>query len=603
VEQSYQSHGAALTISANTEYDGYTIYDCQIKASRDLKLNTLRLEIPLKSQYATLCYGDRVRPEKPGSNDLYTEWYSGAVKGNLSFLFSPNLFLGNDELGLTWQAESNQYWHNADPQKAIQILPDGKTTLFRANFVDVPTQLNAGQTLHYKFALLATPIKPLVRDAWSWRNAVDEPQGGDLGLPDRKVHGEPALEYYKKIGIRNLYTNVCDIWPWPMPVHKQYIAALQRMIAAAHKVGMKVHPYLIHQRVPVVVPEFDTYGLNMANRPMKQYVESTAPPGSPRPGPLAVTYGANSQGCVFMCPESPALQDAYVHSLAERLKNYGDDGVYLDGTCHIGPLCENMDHGCGWRDAYGKIHGTYPTFAIRALMKRIYTVVKEHNPDDIVDVHCSWGWNPAGLAYADLQWNGEQFGPRYKMRGPKDGYIAGALSLDQFRTEFTGRQLGVGAEMLTYRLGNPYRCAAISLLFDVSPRLYTTEFDNWSAKSNAYYAMVPAIWKMRDEFGAEQAQKLFYYNNHDYVTVSGEQCYATLLRNPKTGVLAFVSNLSRDKRDVTLQFELGKLGLAGRKLKAFDPLAGRSLTMTSDGRLTTPLDSQGWMYIWLQPAE
>ena len=601
VVQSYQSNGAALHISANTEFDGYTIYDCEIKATQDIDINNLKLDIPLKSQYATLCYGDRVLPEK--NKDLYTEWYSGAVKGDLSFQFSPNIWLGNEDLGLTWQAESDQYWHNADPQKAIQILPQGKSTFFRANFIDTPTHLAAGQTLHYKFALLATPIKPLKRDGWSWRIAVNEPQGADLNLPDRKTNGEPTLPYYHQIGIRNLFTNSSDIWPWPMPVHQKYIDALHRMIGTAHNAGVKVHPYLIHQRVPVVVPEFNIYGLDMANRPLKQYVESTAQPDLPRSGVVAIKYGANSQGCVFMCPNSLALQDAYIHSLAQRLKIFGDDGVYLDGTVHIGPLCENLEHGDGYHDAEGKIHGTYATFGVRKFMQRIYTVVKEHNPDDIVDVHCSWGWNPAGLAYADVQWNGEQFGPKYHYKGVPDGYIPSALSLAQFRTEFTGRQIGIGAEMLTYRLGKPNLCAAISLLHDISPRLYTNSFDNFSRASDSYYSQVPKIWKMRDEFDADEAQKYFYYNNQDYVKVGEEDCYATLLKNPKTGLLCLVSNLSRDHQDVKIQLDLHSLGLAGHPLKAFNPLTKKALQIADNGQITIPLDSMQWMYIWVKLAE
>ena len=602
VQQTYQSNGATLHISAKTEYDGYTIYTCELKAMRDLDIRQLKLDIPLKSQFATLCYGDRVLPEK--NSDLYTEWYSGAVKGPLSFQFSPNIWLGNEELGLTWQAESDQYWHNADSQKAIEILPQGKSTFFRANFVDTPIHLAAGQSLQYRFALLATPIKPLKRDAWSWRIAIDEPQGADLTLPDRKAEGgKSILDFYRGVGIKNLYTNASDIWPWPMPRHQQYTDALHRMITAAHRAGIRIYPYLIHQRFPVMVPEFDIYGLNMANRPLKTYVESTNPPGSLRPGPLALDYGANSQGCVFMCCSSMAMQDAYIYSLAQRLKIFGDDGVYLDGTVHIGPLCENHDHGDGYLGEDGKIHGTYPTFAIREFMKRIYTVVKEHDPDGIVDAHCSWGWNPAGLAYADVQWNGEQFGPRFQMKGVPDGYIPSALTLEQFRTEFTGRQLGIGAEMLTYRLGKPNLCAAIALLHDISPRLYTNSFDNFSRASDPYYASVPKIWKMRDEFGMEQAQKYFYWNNQDYVTVGGQDCYATLFNNTKTGVLCLISNLSRDHQEVTLHLDLNKLGLAGQQLKAFNPLTQNTVSLLENGQITIPMDSLQWMYVWIKPAE
>jgi hypothetical protein len=528
-----------------------------------------------------------------------SQWYSGEVKGDLAFKFGPSIWLGNAELGLCWQTESDQNWHNADKNKVIEILPRGQTTLFKLHFVDVSTQLKAGQSLHYKFALLATPVKSLLRDGWALRVARSEPYGADFDLPGRQIKGEPALKYYKEIGVRNLFINVNDIWPWPMPVHQTFIDAYHKMVAAAHQYGMKLYPYMIHRRFPVNVPEFDTYGLSMMCRPATQYVQATNPPGSPRPGPLSVAYGADSQGAFLFCPESPELQDAYIHSLAEHVKTFGDDGVYLDGTVHIGP-CENMEHGCGYKDADGTIHPTYPTFGVHEFMKRIYTVIKRNNPDSVIDAHCSWSYNPAGLAFADILWNGEQW-HQYARTGAPGGYISGVLSLSQFRTEFMGTQLGVAAEMLTYRLGDPMKCAAISLLHDISPRFITTGFDPLTQKGDSYNTLIPRIWKMREAFDAEHAEKMFYWNNQAYVTVSPEKCYATLLRNPKTGLLVFVSNLSRDKREVAVHLNLKKLGLAGQNLKALEPLTNTTLEMTPDGQFSVPLDSEGWAYIWLQP--
>ena len=43
--------------------------------------------------------------------------------------------------------------------------------------------------------------------------------------------------------------------------------------------------------------------------------------------------------------KSKALQDSYIHCLAKRLDEYGDDGVYLDGSAAFVP-CQNMLHGC-----------------------------------------------------------------------------------------------------------------------------------------------------------------------------------------------------------------------------------------------------------------
>ncbi len=83
--------------------------------------------------------------------------------------------------------------------------------------------------------------------------------------------------------------------------------------------------------------------------------------------------------------------------------------------------------------------------------------------------------------------------------------------------------------------------------------------------------------------------------------VSPEKCYATLLKHPENGVLAFVSNLRRDAQTVTVQFNLDKLGLGDQKLDVFDALTNEPVAMSEDGKLSVPLGSEEWVYVWLRP--
>ncbi len=573
LEQICENDRATLRISTTIEYDGYMIFDCEIKARRELSLEELTLEIPLHTRYATLCYGDRVLPKNP--KIPIAEWYSGAVRGDLAFRFSAIIWLGDEERGLCWQAESDEDWRYADKQKAIEILPRGDITTFRANLVDVPTRLGEGEALHYKFALMATPMKPMLRDIWDLRILRSDPYSDnqDLTLPDRKTDGKPTLQSHAETGARYMFVNVTDIWPYPMPVHEQFSNALRRLVNETHAHGLKLYSYLIHERFPTNVPEYDVHGLHMSNLPLKRY-----------------------RHAVMMCTMSKALQDAYIHSLARRLDEYGEDGVYLDGTVHIKP-CQNLAHGCGYTAEDGSIHATNPVFGIREFMKRIYTVVKQRRPDGVVDVHCSWGYNVPALAYADLLWTGEQW---WHMRGKGTDYVAAELTLDMFRTEFMGYQIGVAADTLDYRLiewhnyEDTNKVSATSLLHDIPVRIRT------HAKVNV--KIMPKVWKLREKFGAKEAEKLFYWNNQDYVSLSPEKCYALLFEHPRNGVLAFISNLRRDAQTVTVQLNLDKLGLRGKKLDVFNALTDEPVAMTSGGKLSVPLGSEEWVYIWLRPS-
>lgn len=622
VQQTQRSDAVELSVATTIEYDGYAVFEATLRARRDLSLDELMLDVPLLTKYAQLCTGDRVLPPDPEIS--MAEFYGGQIRGDLAFRFSPSIWLGNERRGLLWQVESDEHWHYADPQRVIEILPRGDTTHLRARLIDVPVQLKRGDMLHYKFALQATPTKKVLRDSWDLRILRAEPYGLDLGLPDRKVDGRPEIEHLAEIGMRHMFTTGCDMWPYPLPVGDRYSRMLHRLNDQMHAAGLKIYNYQIHQRYPVGAPEFDIYGQQMSMRPMRQYIPGNNPPGSPRPGPVGVEYGANSQGTVMFCAKSAALRDAVADSIARRLDLYGDDGIYLDGTSQT-PPCQNISHGCGYRAADGTMHKTYPVFAVRELMRRIYNVVKQRRPEGVVDVHASFGVNPAGLAYADMFWTGEQW---HHFRGNnKPPHVSTHMTLDKFRAEFMGVPIGVAAETLSYRLGSPMKVAAVSLLHDTPSRPSTRdrfklrkhgvpigtnpkEVSDQSQDTldspkrddfpTSHSSKMVELWQMRDRFDAENARKLFYWENQEYVTVSPDNCWTTLLQHPHNGVLALISNLNTDSRLVTLQFHLDRLGLDNRALEAVNALTDEPIDVTASGNISVPLDTEQWMYVWLR---
>ena len=110
------------------------------------------------------------------------------------------------------------------------------------------------------------------------------------------------------------------------------------------------------------------------------------------------------------------------------------------------------------------------------------------------------------------------------------------------------------------------------------------------------------LWKLRDAFGAKEAQKRFYWNNQDYVRVSPQNCHSTLMIHPTHGVLAVISNLRSDTATVNVDFALDKVGLRGRKFDAFNPLTDEPVAVSEDGSLSLSLGSEEWAYVWLRPA-
>jgi hypothetical protein len=74
------------------------------------------------------------------------------------------------------------------------------------------------------------------------------------------------------------------------------------------------------------------------------------------------------------------------------------------------------------------------------------------------------------------------------------------------------------------------------------------------------------------------------------------------MKHPTNGVLAYITNLRRDKAAVNVQLNLDKLGLASKKLEAFNALTNKPVAVTDDGKLSIQLSSLEWVYIWLRPV-
>jgi hypothetical protein len=258
------------------------------------------------------------------------------------------------------------------------------------------------------------------------------------------------------------------------------------------------------------------------------------------------------------------------------------DGVYLDSTVMPFP-CSNELHGCGYPRADGVRAGTYPVFAIRGTLKRLYTVIKQRRPEGLVDVHVYDAMTTPALAWATSYWSGEQLSPA--------PFVLDAVSLDRFRCEMMGRNWGVPAEYLHYRAASYQNAFGLGLLHDVLTR---------AAGLNADFDLEASVWKAMDSFGREEATWRPYWDNGGYVTVSPADCHASLYQHPRNGVMVIVDNLSRGPAEVRLTLSRDKLGLTG-DLTARDALTGAAVATAGDA-LTTSLPSMGWQLIWLKPA-
>jgi hypothetical protein len=552
-------HAKPFLVQVRTmvEFDGFIRFDCEVGATEESQLDSLELRIPLAADCTRLLHAWPM--------DMHG--HSGALAGEWSAPFRPILWVGNEERGLSWSCESERNWYPADPQRAMEIVQQDGAPVLVCHLVGRKRLLRAGETLAYTFALQATPVRSVTRTFWDMRLHRSPPYANEYQWPQLTVAGKPKLKFLADSGARaRLVWRWWDAFGYPLPLgHEERFPAL---VQACHGTGMQVVPYAIGFLLSDAAPEFRTFRADMLTEPEKPFTGVNRLPG------LA------PQMAYFVCPNS-CWRDFAVAKTAACMDRYDTDGVYLDTTVRPEP-CTNRLHGCGWVRPDGTVAPTYPIFAIRDLMKRLYSVVLSRKPNGFVDAHVYDCLNVPALAFATGMWNGEQL--------PHTKVVTEALPLDRFRTEFLGRNIGVPADLLYYKLRNYEAATALALVHDVPVR----------CESDDDMAAIASVYRIRSAFGCSHARFHGYWDLKSPVRAQTDGCWASSWLHPRNGVLVAVANLAPEERKVHVQVDW----MALPKAPAYGVHDMRTGTVigTDKQGFTIPLASQSWGLVWLRPG-
>ena len=378
---------------------------------------------------------------------------------------------------------------------------------------------------------------------------------------------EPILDRLVEHGVRG----VCFHEHWTdwqsYPYTDRYAHELRSLVSGCHQRGVQLLLYYGFD-FSALAPEFEEYQDKCLVKPHHG-------------GRLYTCTPAPQQRTFTVCLNS-VWQDHLVAGIARMMDEFNIDGVYLDSTAH--PFaCANLAHGCGYVRGDGSVVPTYPIFAVRNALRRIYTVVKSRKPEGQVNVHQSTCMTIPTIAWATSLWDGEQFG--HIEPGP---HALSVLPLEAFRTEFMGHQWGTPQEFLCYE--RPYtfsQALAVTLLHDVPVR---------PIGAGPNLELMGRLWGVMDAFGRKDAEWLPYWRNGEYVSIKPHGAFASLYRSYGNGVLAVISNLGRKPAKVQANFSLNRLGLEG---SATDAMSGQALALAA-GSLELAMQPMEWRLIWLK---
>lgn len=490
------------------EYDGMLRYDINLSPSKEISIDELQFRFPLKGENATLYYLNPFSrgAVKPG---LKTSWVDGIW------------WVGNEELGLTGFCESDKVVDDTNRSDIFRIEHSGDSTDVVWSLIAKTKKIDSWQ---FTFGLQATPVKEKSKN---WRYYYRE-------------------QWYEKPWTKGIYASEhigCCFGSIAMAPTPQALEEHWKWWKEHKDNGRMVIPYISPTWASINTPEWNFYKSRW------------------RGGHVDKTYGT-AQVVFTRDYIDFALWDLQYWFTKLKL-----DGLYIDFG-FADPIC-NMESGSGYmRD--GQQRGIMPFFSAREFYQRLYTMVKETNPENIIIGHISPRFQVPIAAYFDIYLDGER-----NWKGGTDVTKDSTLdfiSLDEFRAEFMGHQFGIIPWFLpwfdwakltpeqksTIKMYDGFyspptkeichRLLGIALLLD---------FNVWARggiNSEAFEEMINVL----DEFEYHDADFSGYWKNSDLIGGQSDAIKASVYRKPQGGALIVVLNTSRQVQTPTLTVDWAK---------------------------------------------
>ncbi len=527
-----------LICDGSLEFDGFMEYSLTLKARKTLKVNDIRLAVPLDKECTRYMMGLH---HEGGLRPAKWDWHWDTSRNQ------DMLWIGDVNAGLRikWKAENyvrpliNLYygwgrlhmppsWGN-DGKGGVTVNDAGNITTVSAYCG--PRELADGQVLHFDFELLVTPFRTIdVATRWG----------------DRYYHGGGTNSMVKIARADSIGANIInihhaeDIYPFiNYPYLDENIPALRTLVDSAHRAHKRLKLYYTTRELTKNLPEF------WALRSLNGEIIFPGPAGAcstiinPN-GPdewlkknvkeayipawlnmiLEGPFKGELDLAVITTPDS-RLNNFYIGGLDWMLRNIAMDGIYVDDSA--------LD---------------------RETMRRARKLIDRYRPNGRIDFH-SWnhfnamaGWTNCLnlymdlLPYLDLVWIGE-------MRD----YDRLA---DHWLIEVSGIPFGLTGQMLAGG-GNPWR----GMLYGITNRA------GWGGDPSQ-------LWKFWDQYGIQSKTMIGYWDNRNPVRTGNEWVKATVYKGNGQSIIAVAGWGAKDIA-CGLRVDWNSLGLDPKRLRLTRP--------------------------------
>ncbi|MDR3692475.1 MAG: DUF6067 family protein [Fimbriimonas sp.] len=552
--QESQIGSMSKRLDASLQPDGTTDFRVVLECSEDCEIEDVRLEIPLRKQFAKYLMG---LGQDGGWAPESLDWLWDVRKNQ------EGAWVGSPECGIMFALRDESYvrplntnfyhemplrlpdsWDN-EGKGGIRIRTDGEA--YRITGYSGSRRLKKGDRLQFHVHTMLTPFKPLdTRRQFSERyyhayKPIDEVRTDGANVVN--VHHATAINPWINYPFLGL-----EVGP---------AAEMKRYIEGAHRYGVRVKIYNTIRELTNRTPELFmlrslghevfSAGNGGGGSWLREHLDQDY---------IAAWHATEVGDAAIIDSGMSRWHNYYVEGLDWLARKVGIDGLYLDDV------------------AFDR---TTMLRVRRVLERRIAERGAERLPS--IDLHSANqhneqdGWSNSSVLYMDLMpyvdrlWFGEYF--QYD-KGP-----------DYWLTEVSGIPFGLMGEMLQDG-GNQWR----GMLFGMTARR------PWAGDPRP-------IWRLWDAFGIADSEMIGWWNDRCPVCTGNPEVPATVYvrQDPRPSALIAIASWAENITDVILEIDWQRLGIdPGRATLEAEEVEG----FQSAGRFepTDPISvapGQGWL--------
>ncbi|MEI8247507.1 MAG: glycoside hydrolase domain-containing protein [Lentisphaerota bacterium] len=541
-------HRAEFTATAQTadyrinekswiEYDGVQWNQVRIQAKANLKDVKLKIELPAELvKYL----------HTSDSFSWGTKLTETVNEGVRSFRFYPAVWLGTEDKGLCFFAESRVNWKSPG-KDTYQIVKNKNTATLE---VRLAGELKKGEEFAFDFGLLASPVRPFPK------NYPLNTFSSHFSAPMNRPGKAPASNILIADANGELGGYFGDLPNLEKSPNGKF---MRESIALIQKFGGRAIPYTC-----------DRYLSN-------EYAEVAAFKDEWKISPdLTLDYMRDGQKYfLYDCCPTTGANAFYMYKFQEMLKRFKPDGIYFDFG--IAPFCSNKEHGCDQRS---------PLLGQREFYRRIILCQLDAGiKEPVIVLHNTDSVQLPAITFATHLFNGEHIrqASSTMLHNGKD--ILDNYDLPMFASELNSLPFGLtnSIYMPTDKLMTQYgggREPEDLYKFRMTKAVMAGGLihNTIPALTRCHHGIYDKVVRIYDDFKVPEA-RFYGYWEHPALVKAGEDIYVSVYRHPtEPKALAVISHVGKAHQDqeIEIDFDSRLLGLkplnhATDKMNAPDP--------------------------------